>query len=294
MEILEHLLECPADAGKQATVEAWWRVHRSVAERWPNTVDLALAGGLAADRPGWAFASGYQAALRALLPELRSGEPAALCASEQGGAHPQAIRTRLEGTRLLGSKTFVTLGAFARQLVVIATEGQGIDGRSRLRAVVVPADRIGVTTRPGRSLSFVPEVPHAVVELDCEVGSLLPGDGYLRYLKPFRTIEDLHVYAALTGWLLRIGRDRWPPELVEQGLAVAAAARGLAGADPSAWATWRALGGLMELASRWIATLDESWDRVDEGNRRLWERDRAILGVAHRARVVRLERARGG
>ena len=294
MQILAHLLDSPIDYGERPSVELWWAGHLLLARRWPRTVDLALGGGLAADRPAWAFASGYQAALRALLPDLPADRPVALCASEQGGAHPRAVRTRLVGDRLIGSKTFVTLGSSAGILVVVASEGEGGDGRSRLRTVVLPARRAGITVRGGPELAFVPEVPHAALELDCEVreGEVLPGDGYADHLKPFRTVEDLHVHAALVGWLLRVGRDRWPAEVVERGLAIAASARGLADAAPGAPSTWRALGGLLELAGAWISGLDEHLGRLDERDRRLWTRDRAILGGAARARTARLERAR--
>ena len=292
--ILTHLLERPVRDDECSSVQDWWALHLRLAGRWSGTVDLALAAGFEADRPGWAFASGYQAALRALFPKLPADRPAALCASEQGGGHPRAIRTRLAGGRLVGSKTFVTLGSFARLLLVIASEGEGADGRNRLRTVLLTPDRPGVVAKPGPGLPFVPEVPHAVLELDCAVdeAEVLPGDGYLDHLKPFRTIEDLHVHASLVGWLLRVGRDRWPPEVVEQGLTIAAAARGLEGTDPSAPATWRALGGLLEGADRWIAAIDAHLDRLAERDRRLWSRDRAILSVASRARTARLERAR--
>jgi hypothetical protein len=49
---------------------------------------------------------------------------------------------------------------------------------------------------------------------------LLPGDGYDRYLKPFRSIEDIHIQAATLAWVLREARARrWPLELVTQGAA---------------------------------------------------------------------------
>lgn len=292
MTILEHLLESPIDRPTWSTPEPWWAAHEQLVRRWPATVDLALAGGLAADRPAWAFASGYQAALSALLPDLDGPVPTALCATEERGAHPRAIETTLRGDRLAGTKTFVTLGAFARRLVVVAREGQGTDGRPRLRVALVDSNAGGVAVRPGPVLPFVPEMPHAVVLLDCQVIRTLPGDGYARFLKPFRTIEDLHVHAALVGWLLRVGRGRWSPGQVERGLTVAAAARGLEGADPSAPATWRALGGLLELAAGWIEALDSELEQLDEHDRRRWKRDRAILGVAGRARATRLARAR--
>ncbi len=53
-----------------------------------TTVDRALAGGSAADRLGYAFASGYTEALRALVPGLTG--VAALCATEEGGNQPRS------------------------------------------------------------------------------------------------------------------------------------------------------------------------------------------------------------
>ena len=41
----------------------------------------AIAGGFAADRVGWAFASGYQAALRALVTDLPHDTLTAFCVS---------------------------------------------------------------------------------------------------------------------------------------------------------------------------------------------------------------------
>ena len=293
MEILEQLL-APIGRRPQPSVESWWANHLRLAADRTATVDLALAGGHGADRPAWAFASGYQAALRALLPGLPLERPVALCASEAGGAHPRAIQTRLQGGRLVGTKSFVTLGATAGSLVVLASEGVGSGGRSRLRAVLVPADRPGIGLTPGPELPFVPEVPHAVVALDCAVepGEVLEGDGYDRYLKPFRTVEDLHVHAALVGWLLGVGCEVWPAELIERGLTIAAASRGLQGDDPSAASTWRALGGLLELANDWIGQIDGVVGLLPDEQAGRWRRDRPILGVARRARAARLKRAR--
>ena len=61
---------------------------------------------------------------------------------------------------------------------------------------------------------FVPEVPHAQVlmqDLRVSASALLPHDGYDAYVKPFRTIEDLHVTLAVLAYLLREARVRhWP------------------------------------------------------------------------------------
>ncbi len=46
---------------------------------------------------------------------------------------------------------------------------------------------------------FVPEVPHARVQLNdvrLDAAALLPGDGYQAYVQPFRSIADMHVTLA--------------------------------------------------------------------------------------------------
>src|SRR5690606_36403573 len=105
-------------------VPAWWRGELSRDESTP--FERALAGGLAADRLGWALASGYQAALRAMIPELPREVPVAFCISEADGNSPKAIRSSLvadgDGFRLSGEKRWSTLGPAAGLLLVAARE----------------------------------------------------------------------------------------------------------------------------------------------------------------------------
>src|SRR5688500_3058897 len=152
--ILRHALTAPA-AAACPDVDSWWAGHRAAAARFAISIDRAIAGGCAADRPAWAFASGYQEALRRLLPELGEAR-AALCATEAGGAHPRAIETRLDGDRLTGAKQFVTLGSRADQLLIIASVGRGAD-RNQLALVRIPAGRAGVRLDELPAAPFVPE-----------------------------------------------------------------------------------------------------------------------------------------
>ena len=153
-----------------------------------TTVEDAVSGGAAADRLGVAFAAGYAAALRALVPDLPRGERAALCATEEGGGHPRAILARFDGATVTGRKTFVTGGLDAVRLLVVARDGGDV-----LRLVSVSARGPGVVFVPLPPTPFAPEVGHAALQLEGAPAELLPGDGYTDYLKPFRTIEDLHV-----------------------------------------------------------------------------------------------------
>jgi len=299
--ILRFLLTESPEPEPLGSVEAWWQRHQGLAARFGVTADLAMAGGFVADRLGYAFGSGYLAALRSLFPQVPADVPAALCATEATGNHPSAMHTRLiaqgDGSfRLEGSKAFVTFGTYAKQLLVVASEGQDAQGRNRLRFVRIDAARPGVTVVALPETPFVPEVPHAELRLEgvaVAADEVLPGDGYARSLKPFRTVEDCHVHAAFLGWLVQVARrSGWPEAVQDEVLAVASAVRSLALAEPESPAVHVALGGVLELFERLMERVAPLWERVDAPTRERWERDRPLLKVAGKARAQRREVAR--
>jgi hypothetical protein len=57
-------------------IQTFWSRWQAEIDRWPSPADRAAAGGFFADRLGFAFATGYQAALSALCPHW-----AGLCAT---------------------------------------------------------------------------------------------------------------------------------------------------------------------------------------------------------------------
>ncbi len=300
--ILHHLLSASCKPESMDSLQAWWRAHGVAAARFEEPIDVALAAGLSADRLGYAFASGYQCAGRAMFgPQLgdRNGM-AALCATESGGAHPRAIETQLSRDqggqlRLDGAKAFVTLGQAAELLLVVASEGVDEAGRNRLRVVAVDASRQGVQIRAIDTVAFVPEIPHGSVTFRSVAVAdheLLEGDGYTRYLKPFRTVEDCFVHAGLLGWLMRIARtSEWPSDSQEAIVAQVVTIRGLALADPSSPATHIALAGALTQSELLIERLEPNWQSVDVEHKQRWERDRMLLEVAGRARSARRQAA---
>jgi acyl-CoA dehydrogenase len=253
--------------------------------------DRAVRGAHDADRLGHAFVHGYGAALATLVP----GVPArtSLCATEEAGNHPRAIATRLDtDLRLRGAKTWSTLAHQAELLLVVASIGSDDTGRNRLRVVKVSPTAPGVTITPMPPPPFAPEIGHAEITFDTRVaaGDVHPGDGYDDNLKPFRTVEDIHVHAALVGWMLGLGeRHGWPRELIERLLAAVATLRGLATAPPLAPATHLALAGAIAQTRELVARAP--WASLDTDTRARWERDRPLLEVAGRARTARLEAA---
>ncbi len=283
------------------TLEAWWASVRAPTARWREPVDRALARAFLADRVAYAFAAGYQAALRRLVPSLPDDRVVSLCVTEEKGNHPRAIETRLDRdpagvSRITGRKRWATHSPHAMELLVVARSGERPDGRPRLELVRVLGGAPGVAIEPMHGVAFVPEISHGTVTLDAVPvadDDVLPGDGYDDYVKPFRTIEDVHVAAALVGHLIRSALAfGWPASITEDLLAFVAAARELALADPKALATHLALGGLFREQARILAAIEPCWALADDATRARWKRDAALLGVAGAAREKRLEAAR--
>jgi acyl-CoA dehydrogenase len=253
--------------------------------------ESAVRGGARADRLGFAFAAGYEAALWRLLPDRDRSKLAALCATERGGAHPRAIETKLIGRALTGDKTFVTLADRAEELYVLASAGADGD-RAKLVFVRVPARARGVALTMLPSAPFVPEIPHASVHFDAVTDvEVLAGDGWNDYVRPFRTIEDIHVHAAVIAYLIACARRYgWPRESIARGMAILSSLASLSIADASDPAAHVALGGAIDLSRSLVGDLEARWDNVsDEGDR--WRRDRMLLEVAGKARSLRLEKA---
>ncbi len=298
-------LRAPTRAEPCADVATWWERHRALAAGNDDTVALALAAGFAADRPGWAFASGYQAALRALLPGLPADTLAALCVTEAGGNRPRDIQTRVTaaraggGLRLDGAKRWTTLGPESTLLLVVARDETGqpngeAGGRPRLTLLRVPADAPGVVVRRMPEFAFIPEVPHGSVEfsgVELAPQARVPGDAYDAYVKPFRTVEDIHVMLALLACLMREARGRqWPPNFRER---LTAALAVLAEAPADAPATHVALSGALRWAQTLLAEADGLWpaDVAADPAAGRWRRDRPLFGIAAGAREARASRA---
>jgi len=264
-----------------------------------DTVERAAIAAIAAADLGWAFACGYEAALARLDPAaVAGGKLAALCASEEGGAHPRAIRTALAlraggGLALSGQKSWITLGPDADVLLVVASTGADEQGRNRLRVARVASSRPGVRIEPTPALPFAPTVAHARVTFDdvaVAEEDVLPGDGYDAVLKPFRTLEDTHVLAAALGWAIAVARAAgWDRAWIGEAIAFVVLLRSIAASPPLAPETHVALDGALRGARRLLE--GAPWPTAEATACESWERDRALLDVASKARAARFEAA---
>jgi acyl-CoA dehydrogenase len=302
---LDQALDAALAPGPMLTFEtpaAWWKDHLARTAAFDVPIDRAIVGAASVDRLGFAFAGGYAAALSAMVPSLPRETLASFAATEEGGAHPRAIKTTLThaqggGFVLSGAKKWVTLGPDGGAAVVVArlADARSAEDRPRLRVVRVDAGAPGMTITPLEHTAFVPEIPHASIRFDdVRIASeaVLPGDGYDLYLKPFRTIEDIHVHAALWSWLLAIGvRAMWPKELLARATALLVSTRALAAEPATSPQLHVALGGVIEESKALVLAIEPCWSAVDTHLRARWERDKVLLSVATSARVQRLAKA---
>ncbi len=259
-----------------------------------STFGEAVVAASAATTVGAAFLFGYRHALRALVPTLPADRVVCLCATEKGGAHPRAIATTLtetgDGWVVDGEKSWVTAAPVAQLLLVVAKVGVDEAGRNRLRVALVEAEQPGVTLTPQPSTPFVPEIAHASVRfVAARVQELLPGDGYDRYLKPFRTVEDAHVFGAVLAYLFGQGQTHdWPRPLRERILATLASFEKVACRDPAARETHLLLAGAITLGQQLAS---EATQYFADAAREAWQRDAMLLQVASKARTARAEAA---
>jgi acyl-CoA dehydrogenase len=298
--MLPQLSASQAAAAPCESVAQWWPRHRAIAREHADPIHQAIIGGFVADRVGWAFASGYQAALRALFPDAPGDRLCALCVTEDDGNSPKAIRSSLKkngaGWLLNGAKRWTTLGPEGALFFVAARDEAASAARPAIRLVRVSSGTPGLKIESMPATKFVPEVPHARLQfenLKVEETELLPGDGYDLYVKPFRTVEDIHVQAAVLSYLMREGqRLSWPQGWLER-LSALLAALGKLSDMPAAHAeTHVALAGALTIGAGLIGETEAFWlkSAADPAALR-WRRDRELLQVAGKAREMRTQRA---
>lgn len=254
-------------------------------------IDALIATARTADRVADAFVPAYRAALRALVPDVPA---AALCVTEAKGNHPRALRTTLRAGRVTGHKVWSTAADAGEALLVCAVDGDAAPGdRPRLVLLVVRPDAPGLTLTRQPPAPFVPEVPHFEVRLEGVVPErVLPGDGWADYAKPFRTVEDIHVSAALHAMWLGLGeRNGWPGPLLAKLHAQLAALRAIVHEDPSDPHTHLALAGVWFQGEALLEEMAPLWEHVDVEVARRWKRDKALMKVASTPRRLRFERA---
>lgn len=275
----------------EAGLEDWYARLLARLGGTPQPFELALVGGLQAATPGLAFLAGYQAALRMLWPAA-PWTAGALCVTENRSTRPADMSTRIDGLQISGRKDFVTAAECADWLLVAAREEQAHEA-PRLALGVVRQGAPGVRIEPLPALPLMPDIGHARLHLDQAHGERLAGDGWDDYVKPFRTLEDVHVLAAVCAWQFGVGREcAWPDALLLRLQALLAGCAEVARQAPNAPTTHLLLAGLFAQQQTLSGELQAAFAAGPAHWAELWQRDQGLLRIAEAARTKRLEKAR--
>ncbi len=276
---------------------AVWRVNFRVGD---DTFATAIAAGANADQLAFCFAGGYQAALRRLLPSLPATAFAALLLSEGRRQRPEDLTTALTplasgGWRLDGEKSWVAGGVVADPLLVIARHGVAADGRVQAVLVVLPSTLPGVLHSAGSDVGFLSALPHGRVRFEgvvVEAGMLAPGDGWRDYARPFRTIEDIHVTAAIAAYLAVTAlRASFPAPLVAALAACLARLADCAAREPTDAVAHLLLAGAEREMQQIAGEISQLIVGRDDQFAQDWRANHLLMALASTARAARLQKA---
>ena len=202
------------------------------------------------------------------------------------------MQTRLDSQCLNGRKDYVTAGAAADWLLVAARE-EAPGAAPQIALTLIHAGATGAQVEDLPTLGLMPDIGHARLHLQATPCTRLAGDGWANYVKPFRTIEDVHVLAALTAWQYGVGLESgWSESLQLRLLSLLAGCAEVARQAPSAATTHLLLAGLFAQQTALKAELDAAFASGPESWAALWLRDQGLLRVASQARAKRLENAK--
>lgn len=303
---IEQCLRAGTAVPAAPTLADWQPGWQSLLASGAAPIGLALLGGFGADRPAWAFAAGYQAALRCLLPHTPPRALVGLCLTEATGKRPRELQStatpQADGSWLLsGDKSWVAFGQACTTLLVIARDGsapaEGSAGVSpRLLALCLPHDSPGVQVAdkpPGRLLPELPQGRLTLQQVRLPGAARLPGDGYADHAKPFAALEDLYIGAALLACLLREARARaWPADQQARLVALLTLLCALAETPLRDPAGLVALAGALDLARQAQAEAGARWAAApDDPAGQRWQRDGPLLGASGPSRVQRAAKA---
>jgi len=303
-EVLDALFAPLPKAGPASQVD----VRSFLSEHGPQPADVTdgpthfarlMRVALQADRRSLASVAGHQAAIRRLFPATPDNAVVAFCVSEDKGPRPSHIHTSLTPSgddtfTMNGIKRWGSMAPVADVRYVAASVGRNGD-RNDLRMVALPSDRPGITLDLEPYESWGPEFQICdlhFADVTVHADEVLPGDGYLNAIKPFRLVEDVYNTAGSLIGLFQLGRRHGrPTEQLEPlvGLIVQAAA--IADTDMASDASVVLLSEFLGRADAawsafWAEWTDPPADLADA-----WTPERGLLGVAAAARDTRRSNA---
>lgn len=236
-----------------------------------------------------AFALAYRCALQALLPQLQQNQWAAMCVTEAQGNHPRHIHTQLDsGGRVSGEKRFITMAGLAKQLIVIAKQGDS-NNRPILKAVLIKENKPQVEVTQMPTMGMLKDIPHGVLTLNQAQGEVLEGDGYEDYSKHFRLLEDAHMLMATSCLILNQAYRHDLTAVMQQALNLVTFMQAV-DLTPSPWVHLQLASGFEQLLTLTNA-FELEMPVCGEAFTQAWNQDKKLFSIASGARESRTKKA---
>lgn len=294
--LFQPLPDRPADSAEMVEVRSFLAQHGpGGGDDGPSYFSRLVRVALNADRRSLASVAGHQAAVRRLFPSTPADAVVAFCVSEDKGPRPSHIHTALtsdgDGFTMSGHKRWGSMAPVSDVWYVAASVGRNDQGQNQLRMVALPSDRDGASVDLEPYRDWGPEFQICDLHFDnvaVQASEVIPGDGYVEAIKPFRLVEDVYNTAGTLIGLFQLGRrHRWSHEQLEPlvGLIVQAAA--IAETDMASPSSVVLLSDFLARAdAAWIASW-EAWADAPADVIEAWTPERTLLGVAAAARETR-------
>lgn len=235
------------------------------------------------------FALAYRCALQHLLPQLDVTQWAAMCVTEENGNHPKKIEAFIEGNLLSGEKSFVTMASYATQLLVIAKDASETEA-IKLKAVLLDSRQptVEITTFP--ALGLMDHVPHGKVRFNQAQSTVLEGDGYELYSKPFRTFEDTFILLGSSAFILSMAyRYKLDVIVIQKAMSMISQLVSL----PIHHDAWMHV-HLDYVHTRFfdlIQSFESQKEKLPQTVMDEWLKDKKIFSIAGKAREIRFSKA---
>lgn len=301
--LIETLLSPSLERKTFGSMADWFESFNQQTRGFSQPIDRAMLGGRLSLNVGFAFAAAYQSAIEELF-KPQDILLSSFCVTEDQGNHPRAIESRLFEDAgklyLSGHKKFVSGANDSQQLYIACRderEGNGFDaqGRPIIKMIATKAQTKGLEIQAMPALSFVPEVSHGTVKLNkvqITEDHICLGDGYLSYVKAFRSYEDLHVLAAITAYRLAEAIEgKWPIDILEAHISLILAIRSLSDMNLNKPAAHIGLAACRTQLDELITSTNTLYKKSNPESYKNWSRDQVLLNIAKTAHEKRTQAA---
>lgn len=225
--------------------------------------------------------------MRSLVKNALPEELFALCATEE--ADEPSSHTKWHGTNdreivIHGVKTWAPMGLVCTRFFVVISAPLPGEALSQTRVVQLTSTTKGVSLTALAPGKMLPELGRARLQMQdvrTERSAMLEGDGWKRFVKPFREYEATYLTAAVLAYLLREGRARnWPSSYMQRLMTSLSMLCDLSHDRRDAPMQQVVFAGAIDISHQLIEEASAHWATHQDLTAQRWDRDSKLLQLS--------------